>query len=549
MRDTNRSAAWARAVFPPRTGPGRGRRHSRRAVVALAAIPALVAGITAAGVLASGTGVEQAVAADTPFTITGHGNGHGRGMGQWGAYGYAKNDGWAAERIVAHYYGGATLATLEDAQMSVRLTGNDDRPLSVYSDAGAGVAGKPVGPGEAVTLTPTPGGGAAVVVTRGCGGEVLWQGAADHPWVDPIDLGPDRPANEHLKMCGSDAAYRGSLGVALDGDAARTVNALAVDDYLYGVVPAESKAEWADSGGAEALRAQAIAARSYAASENREAYARTCDTQDCQVYSGTAKEDPRTTEAVRSTHGAILAKDGKPVRAEFSASTGGHTAGGEFPPVEDLGDAISPTHNWSVVVTAGDIASAFGVGELQTVEVTARNNFGADGGRVTGLRVVGSDGTADVSGTEARSKLKLKSDWFSVTEGLVADAPPEAPAEPDLNSPGNEVDASPIDAKYRELGGRDSVLGAPLGPQMMLPNEAGVFRLYTGGVIVWTEALGTQVVDASVLREWLPDSAAAANAPAEGADASAAGSDGAAGAGVAETAQAVADAVEVPAGG
>lgn len=212
--------------------------------------------------------IRESVASDTPFTLSGHGNGHGRGMGQWGAYGYAKDQGWAAERILAHYYGGTTLGTLADAQISVRLQGRDDQTLDVYSAVGAVVAGKPVGPGEAVHLTPTAGGGANVVVTRGCAGEVLWQDVTDHPWVDPVDLGPDRPPNEHLTFCAGDTPYRGALGVALDGAAVRTVNVLGMEDYLLGVVPVEAKAEWTDTGGAEALRAQAVAARSYAAAES-----------------------------------------------------------------------------------------------------------------------------------------------------------------------------------------------------------------------------------------------------------------------------------------
>ena len=48
-------------------------------------------------------------------------------MGQWGAYGYAKDQGWAAERILGHYYGGTTLGTLADAQISVRLQAGTTR--------------------------------------------------------------------------------------------------------------------------------------------------------------------------------------------------------------------------------------------------------------------------------------------------------------------------------------------------------------------------------------------------------------------------------------
>ncbi|AWK70550.1 stage II sporulation protein [Rhodococcus oxybenzonivorans] len=488
----------------------RGWTSSVARVSALGIAPLLVVGAAGMAVhlRSAEPEIRESVASDTPFTLSGHGNGHGRGMGQWGAYGYAKDQGWAAERILAHYYGGTTLGTLADAQISVRLQGRDDQTLDVYSAVGAVVAGKPVGPGEAVHLTPTAGGGANVVVTRGCAGEVLWQDVTDHPWVDPVDLGPDRPPNEHLTFCAGDTPYRGALGVALDGAAVRTVNVLGMEDYLLGVVPVEAKAEWTDTGGAEALRAQAVAARSYAAAESREAYARTCDTQSCQVYGGSAVEDPRTTDAVRSTQGMILVKDNKAVAAEFSSSTGGFTAGGEFPAVEDQGDTASPHHDWAVTLTAGDIATAFGVGELHTFEVVTRNNFGVDGGRVTGVKVVGSAGTTEATGAQARAKLKLKSDWFTVGEGVGIPGEPSVPGEPDPSLADDDTvgtnPGSPIAEKYKELGGVNSTLGAPVGPEMMLPSEAGKFRMYQNGTIIWTEKLGAQVIDASVLRDWIP---------------------------------------------
>ncbi|MGW5074178.1 SpoIID/LytB domain-containing protein [Rhodococcus sp. NPDC004095] len=496
---------------------GRNRGGSKsplRRALALGAVPALVAA-GAIGVVTVGSGdpeVTPAVAADTPFTLSGHGHGHGRGMGQWGAYGYARNEGWSAERIVGHYYGGTELGDVTDTRIGVRLVGLDGRVLSAFSDAGARVAGQNVEPGQAVHLTATPGGGAAVVVTQGCDGAVVWQAATDHPWVDPIDLGTDRPPNEHLKLCGGEA-FRGSLGVALDGAEGRVLNHVDLEDYLLGVVPVESKAEWADTGGKEALRAQAIAARSYAAAERRYPYAETCDTQDCQVYGGSSKEDPRTTEAVRTTAGKVVTKNGQPVSAEFSSSTGGYTAGGEFASVEDIGDALSPTHDWTQTLTAGEIGKAFGVGDLHSIAVVGRNNLGADGGRVTELEVVGSGGTARVSGKDARTRLGIKSDWFTVTEGLVPGAGPSPAPGPELQAEPAPQDApvapTEIEKKYAEIGGAAGPLGKPIGPEMSMPDESGRFRMFEGGAIVWTQTLGAQVIDASVVLSELPGTGSA----------------------------------------
>ncbi len=491
---------------------GPGRRTSLMRISVLGLVPALALGVAIGGftqIRADEPSILHAVAADTQFTLSGHGNGHGRGMGQWGAYGYAKNDGWSGERILSHYYGGTILDSMPPAQMSVRLTAQDNSTLDVYSDAGLVVNGQRTAPGEAAHLTALPGGGAQVVVTSGCGGGVVWEAVTDHPWVDPVDLGPDRPADQFLKLCNNDAPYRGALGVVLDNGSARTVNLLDMEDYLLGVVPVEAKAEWADSGGAEALRAQAVAARSYAATEHRSSYADTCDTQDCQVYGGAGKEDPRTTEAVRSTAGAVLSRDGKIVATEFSSSTGGYSSGGEFPAVEDLGDALSPNHDWTVNLTAGQIADAFDVGELQSLKILSRNGFGTDGGRVTAVEVVGTDATVGATGIQFRQKLGLKSDWFTIGDGAgVVVAPDSESKVPESNSPSDDpsgtVTETQIEKKYRELGGESGSLGAPAGPEMQLPSEAGTFRVYENGTIIWTKVLGAQVVDANVLREWIP---------------------------------------------
>ncbi|RVW06915.1 SpoIID/LytB domain-containing protein [Prescottella agglutinans] len=531
--------------------------------VALGLAPALAIG-AAVGLLVTDRGanpeIAPVVAAETPITLNGHGYGHGRGMGQYGAYGYAKNQGWSAERIVGHYYGNTTLGRVDDPWVGVRLIGRDDKRLDVYSPAGLNVAGRFFGANSAAHLTPKPG-GADVVVTEGCGGREIWRGSTNAPWVDPVNMGGSRPSNEHLRMCDGNVPYRGAMGALRDGNGAwRTVNRVLMEDYLYGVVPAESVPSWADSGGREALRAQAIAARSYAAAERRYGYAQTCDTQSCQVYGGSAREDRRTTDAVNSTAGTVLKRGNQTVAAEFSSSSGGYTAGGVFPAVIDDGDVASPNRNWTQTVTAGAIANAFGVGELHSFEVIGRNGLGADGGRVTRVRVVGSARTVEASGDDARWKLGLKSDWFTVggggapgpipglplpelppgslemletlplpplpelTPGSVESALeslplPPLPPLPEL-SPGSidsiplpisapldqpVADAeSPIDAKYRELGGAAGDLGEPTGPELMLVDESGKFRTYAGGTIVWTPTLGAQVVDSSVVLQPVP---------------------------------------------
>ncbi|HLS75331.1 MAG TPA: SpoIID/LytB domain-containing protein [Nocardia sp.] len=249
------------------------------------------------------------------------GPGHGRGLSQAGAFDHA-TEGGTAEEILAHYYPGATIGAIGPTSLAVRLTGLDDEGLDAYAEAGARVAGRVLEPGQVAHLTPLPDGGANVVVTLGCDGDVLWQTATTDPWLYPLDPNPGRPASEHLTLCGG-GAYRGALGVAAEDGGFRTVNRVDVEDYLLGVVPAEMQANWADKGANEALRAQAIAARSYALAESRYPYAQTCDSTDCQVYPGTEREDPRSSAAVASTAGQVLLRDGHILRAEYSAAPDG----------------------------------------------------------------------------------------------------------------------------------------------------------------------------------------------------------------------------------
>ena len=201
-----------------------------------------------------------------------------------------------------------------------------------------------------------------------------------------------------------------------------------MEDYLRGVVPRESPASWGDASGGKgmaALQAQAVAARSYAAAQNRYSWAKTCDNQNCQVYggaglNGVVTEDSRTNTAVTSTAGKVLTNSsGAIVSAEFSSSTGGWTAGGTFPAVQDLGDAASPNHDWSTTIPASTIGNAFGVGTLQSISTTG-NGLGADGGRVLTAAVKGSTRTVTVTGNQFRSTLGLMSDWFVVAKPLCA---------------------------------------------------------------------------------------------------------------------------------
>lgn len=284
-------------------GPRRSlRRRAARAAVATVA-PALVIG----GALAGFSSSTETILVDDP--AAGSAGGHGRGMSQLGAFEYAKK-GWNAQQILNFYYPGTTLGTVHTGlPVTVRLTKLNR--LDVVAPAGGMIAGKSLAPGQAVSIS-----GTTATVRSGCGGQVLGTLEVPDGTVSPPTNNQSVAANQVLRICGSNAGYRGRLVARPDG----VLNIVGVEDYVRSVVPVESSPGWADQGGTAALQAQAIAARSYALVRGASRGEQFDDTQASQVYGGVDKEDPRTDAVVASTHGLVMAKDGKVYETEYGAS-------------------------------------------------------------------------------------------------------------------------------------------------------------------------------------------------------------------------------------
>jgi len=375
--------------------------------------------------------------------LAGHGWGHGRGMGQYGALGYALQQGWSYSQILDHYYGGTQAGQNPAPTMTVRMTAFDGA-ATVVTQPGAGMT-TPVGGGvmryaalRAVLIGPNQ-----FQVDAGSTCQGPWTPLANAT-VGPVTFNPvsatassSTDRSGLIQAClpsGTVQWLRGSIqavdarGLGNPADQ-RTVNQLAMEDYLQGVVPSESPSSWGDLGGGaggQELRAQAVAARSYAAAQNDYAYAKICDTDACQVYRGRAVqdtngyrdvEDPRTSAAILATAGEVRASGGQVVSTEFSSSTGGYTAGGRFPAVPDDGDAISinPYHTWDVTMPVSSVESAFPtIGGLVWLQVTQRNGLGDLGGRVSQIQLQGTGGVTSTTGSDVAGRLGLRSNWFRV---------------------------------------------------------------------------------------------------------------------------------------
>ncbi len=379
----------------------------------------------------------------TPDTATfrGHGWGHGRGMGQWGALGLAVDHGWSGTRILNHYYGGTTTQEVAPTEQRVYLTATKGQELIVTQAQGRlrvdGYGGE-VGSVRLIRLSATH---YRTYRGSGCGGP--WTLVGDAPAGD-VEVRSAVPAGEDaslmLQHCtaGRTRYYRGSLRLVRALGTVVTVNQVATEDMVRGIVPREVSASWADAGGGlglNAVRAQALAARSYAMAGDTpwRPFATTCDSTTCQVYAGygtratgsstiVKNEDPRTDRAVRDTADQVRAfPDGRIAATEFSSSTGGWTAGGTFPAVRDDGDdyAGNPHHSWSTTRTAAQIEASFDsymgrdVGTWSGFDRYERDGHGDLGGRVVRVRARFSNGDITVTGEQMRVILSLKSSWFA----------------------------------------------------------------------------------------------------------------------------------------
>lgn len=219
-----------------------------------------------------------------------------------------------------------------------------------------------------------------------------------------------------------DRWYRGRARLVRDGDGITAINQVDLEKYLYSVVGAEAIASWP----LEALKAQAVAARSYALYKRSTAGNSLYDvdtTVGTQAYQGLNTEYTTTHQAVNGTTGQIMTYEGHVILAAFHSSSGGHTEN-----VEDVWtsplpylravvdyDQQSPVFQWNKVFSISEVSSLIsGIGNLKTMipqETTPH-------GRVVTMKVVGDRGTTTVTGVQLRKVLDLRSTLFRIkTDG------------------------------------------------------------------------------------------------------------------------------------
>ncbi len=238
-----------------------------------------------------------------------------------------------------------------------------------------------------------------------------------------------------------------TLELRLSGSSGLLINDLTMDDYIAGI--AEMPTRWP----MEALKAQAVAARTYAwRSIQRATFSGydICATVACQVFRGAevvlgSATGPRWRDAVNATSGEVLIDDeGSPILARYFSTSGGRTyaneevfpSDGEFPyltRIDDPFDAASPLHRWSVTFTREqfDLILERGTTLGAVVPVASVERLGAVDDPLAQVRVTGVNGGSAQVGAVAfrdfvsRVSASLFPDEFP---GLRADGEQRLPA-------------------------------------------------------------------------------------------------------------------------
>jgi stage II sporulation protein D len=374
-----------------------------------------------------------AFAGKARFTIRGAGFGHGVGMSQYGAYGFAKQ-GRTYDQILGHYYTGTQLGTTDPAK-TVRVL---IQSTGTASFSGATQAGtRALNPSR--TYQARRHGATQVDLLSAAGKRIATFSA------------PLQVSGPGAVTLGGVGSYRGILEFRPDTfGGVNAINAVSLEDYVAGVVARESPSSWP----AEALKAQAVAARTYAITTSKagagfEHYA---DVRS-QVYGGVAAETESTNAAVAATRGQVVTYAGKPVVTFFFSTSGGRTENVEntnvgagpqpwLKSVEDPYDDVSPKHRWKPTkltrAQAGAKLSGLVKGRFRGIQVVKR---GASP-RIVAADVVGTGGRTRVDGATLRARLGLLDTWAYFTSIASRKAPPTGTGGAQAGAAGPRAHAS-----------------------------------------------------------------------------------------------------------
>ena len=221
--------------------------------------------------------------------------------------------------------------------------------------------------------------------------------------------------------------FRGNFTILADSKSLSVINNIPVEQYLYGVVPKEMPPNWAK----EALKAQAVAARTYALYIKDKSADKPYDvesTTTSQVYGGFDSEKKESNLAVDETRGQVITFDGRLIVAYFHSSSGGHTEdsknvwSADLPYLKGIPDSFSaniPNGEWRFFVSYNDMQNRLNQYGLNIGQISGLNVAGeSPSGRLLGVRVIAKNGTIELKSNNFRIKVgatRLKSTLLKTT--------------------------------------------------------------------------------------------------------------------------------------
>ncbi|HEY4095474.1 MAG TPA: SpoIID/LytB domain-containing protein [Baekduia sp.] len=434
--------------------------------------------------LLAALGCAATAPAASRLVIKGHGYGHGIGMSQYGAMGYAEH-GASYTDILDHYY--------EQTQVTQLGSAPDVRVLLQQKGKRVVVSGAVAAGSRKLSA------GKTYSTQRASGGRVALYSSTGRrmgTYAAPLRLAA--PSGGSVKLSGlaanglSNGRYRGAIEVRPTASGVEAINAVGLEDYVRGVVSAETPAGWP----AEALKAQAVAARTYAVTTNvgstTDGIDQYADTRS-QMYKGVAAELPATDAATAATAGQVVTQSGKPVTTYFFSTSGGHTENIEFSfigalpqtwlkGVDDPYDSVSPRHSWGPITYSQATAQAklkgLVRGSFRGITVLERGSSP----RIVRAEVDGTNGVTQVTGPQLRDRFGLFDTWATFTyisangktpktgagdgdgddttpdDGASTTTPPSTPAPPATNASGGAAPPVPADTTGGEAA---SIARAP----------------------------------------------------------------------------------------
>lgn len=383
------------------------------------------------------------------YTVTGGGWGHRIGMSQYGAHG-AGLAGLNHKQILSFYYPGTVLETWDTAMIRIGITIDNDGVTRVDHRAGLAVSHGTGGTTyalptrdqwrvRATTTNPS----SCVLEGRNSAGTWTAYKPSGMPSGCPITFSSATEGTVDLYLPnGSRRIYRGQITAHHRGTTSNlaTVNRLPMQHYLRSVVSIEMSPYFHT----QALRAQAVAARTYAErGVNGTGYYDTCDTTSCQAYRGrgarqsdggiTSYEYAENTAAVDATKGQVLTyqfPNGKGLATTmYAASTGGQTipGGAGHPylsahpdPYDDT--SLNTRHRWTAQLTASSLEARYDIHDVTRVQVLQRDGYGLWGGRILSAKVEGYTASGNYTYADASGiGLYLARPWPAWNTGLSSD--------------------------------------------------------------------------------------------------------------------------------